>query len=529
MRNKTILIFGDDPHLSGKIKCALSNRALDVFWCRGFERMREAVRKEKSDVVVLDLATNELQGAELIREARSRNPDVSVLLMASDEDISRNPHLLMFGGYEYIRKPVREDMICAAIEQKLNQQHLYRVCSTVSVSREIDETLATLLETLIEEVGANHAAFLLNEGSSEFLAVRAVQGLPAELVGKQCRVDESDVLSLVLVHNEPIVLHEGFIRLPYLEDSISRAISSSICAPVKVAEKTLGLLSVNRMTTGSPFCQSDLRLVEIVALQAAVAVENARVHQLGIERQKLQQEMVLARSIQQNLLPKISDNHEQLEVGLKFLPAHCIGGDFYEIRPLAENRYALAIGDVAGKGVPGAMMMMRTLSSLRLTSLPDSDPARVLAELNNTLFENSSFGLYATVIYAVLDLSKKTFSFANAGHPPPLFRRTRSRKVDSLDSNVGIPLGILKDTLYTTAVLTVEPGDVFFIYTDGLIEARDGGNREFSSARIKKLVENESGGAVNCTNRIYDDIVRFSAGRPQHDDLTFFAVAIKNN
>jgi sigma-B regulation protein RsbU (phosphoserine phosphatase) len=168
--------------------------------------------------------------------------------------------------------------------------------------------------------------------------------------------------------------------------------------------------------------------------------------------------------------------------------------------------------------------MMRVLSSFRIKAQGGRDPAAVLEELNADLLEGGSRGLYATVLYAVLDVSRKTISVANAGHPPPLIRNNGAKAAHSMDAHVGIPLGILRRPSYQTTCLAIDAEDTFLLYTDGLIEARDVNGRYFSEAGIRKAVENSPQGAAECADYIFEEVARFTTGMLQHDDLTLLAI-----
>ncbi len=526
-RNAKIILYCNDDGGAGLAVSGLQKNGYSVLCCGTPAEVLEAVRRERADVVLLDLNMNEVQGAEVIREAKAINSEVSIILTGSEDDVRNNPHMLMSAGYECLPKPLGVELLKAVIEQRLNQQHLYRICSTITITRDIREILKTLLGLLTEEIGADNGVILLHPEPSEKLRIEAAQGLPEEIVGSDYLLDEHDVLSLVAANNEPIVLQGGFFRLPFLPNRVSREISSSICAPIRIGGKTLGLLSVNRMNASWPFSQSNLRTVKIAALQTAVAIQNYRAHQLALERHKLQQEMNLAHSIQQSLLPKAPRHEIRLDIGIKSIPAYFIGGDFYDFVELGKDAFGVAIGDVAGKGAPGALMMVRTLSSFRLRARPGCEPSTVLELLNNDLLENCVRGMYATVVYAIFDFSRWIVSFANAGHPPPLIRRANS--IETLNTHAGIPLGILKDAPYRTGQFSIKPSDIFCSYTDGILEARDKNQQEFSLSRLKRALEESPAEAGECANHVLGEVGRFTAGLPQHDDLTLLTIKILRN
>lgn len=526
-----ILVFGEDTD-----SC---NHAADLLCESGYEVSRfssaiEAMphlRRARADAVLLDIETNEIVGMEIIREAKARNPEVSIILMGAQEALDKNPNLLLFGGYEYVLKPLGREALRAAVEQRLNQQRIYRICQALNSTLDLTETLDLILDTALRETGADHGAVLLENGAPGLLRIEAARGLPNEIVGTEHAVEDTAIIQIVLDNCEPVVFQGGFARLDFLPDPMSSAISSGVCAPIRIDGIPVGVLNVNRVAPAEPFSQTDLRMIEIIGMQAATALTNARIHQQALESQRLEHELSLARSIQQSLLPKARLGRQLIDVEPRSIPAHMIGGDFYDLFELGDDRIGLAIGDVAGKGVPGALLMVRAISSLRLRVGPDISPGAVLELLNRDLVLNGSRGMYVTAIYAVFDLRRETLQLACAGHPAPILRHFGQENCPDNrppgSEPQGIPLGILKDATFETVEITFRPGDFAVFYTDGVTEARNLSDEEFTVDRLQKLIGKRPPSMKELVDDVMSELTSFTAGRSQHDDLTLVAIGAR--
>ncbi len=522
-----ILVFGADADSCDHSADLLREIGYEVDRFTSATEAMLRLRRSRVDVALLDVDTNEILGTEIIKEARSHNPEISIILMGSKEAIDANPNLMLSSGYEYVLKPLSREVLRAAVEQRLTQQRIYRICSTLGSTLDLDETLDLVLDTAMRETAANHGAVLLENGAPGMLRVEAARGLPDEIVGVEYAVEDTDIIRLVLDNCEPVVIQGGFTRLGFLPDTISSAVSSSVCVPIRVDGAPVGVLNVNRAAPAEPFSQSDLRMIEIIGMQAAMALTNARAHLQALECQKLDHELDLARSIQQSLLPQSPFRRQWLDVEPQSIPARVIGGDFYDLVELGPDRFGLTIGDVAGKGIPGALLMVRAISSLRLRVGPDVSPGAVFRMLNRDLVLNGSRGMYVTAIYAVFDLSRQTLQFACAGHPNPILRRSGSGARSPVKHSDGIPLGIIENAEFETIEMEFRPGDLAVFYTDGVTEARNLSNEEFTLARLETLIGREPSPAKQLVDSVMTELASFTAGRPRHDDLTLIAVGAR--
>lgn len=240
----------------------------------------------------------------------------------------------------------------------------------------------------------------------------------------------------------------------------------------------------------------------------------------------LERDLAIAADIQRSFLPRsdeIKAERGALAVQAAMFPALAVGGDFYDYFWLDENRLGVVIGDVSGKGVPAALLMAVTRSLLRACALRGGEPGACLEEVNRLLIRDTTAERFVTLFYAVLDAEQGNVRFANAGHNPP-FLLHAGGTVEPL-GGAGLLAGVLPDSRYPTRTADLQPGDRLFLYTDGVSEALNPQQEQFSEERLQHLLSeacDDSPAAL--IERVVEAVRRFSAGAPQSDDITALAV-----
>jgi sigma-B regulation protein RsbU (phosphoserine phosphatase) len=238
-------------------------------------------------------------------------------------------------------------------------------------------------------------------------------------------------------------------------------------------------------------------------------------------------ELNVASEIQQSILPKNFIHDEQVEIFAKMIPAKEVGGDFYDFFWLDEdkNLLALVIADVSGKGVAAALFMTVTRTLLSAHAYNNIEhTAHCLQKVNNALFKNNENMMFVTAFYGILDVRTGNLKFTNAGHNPPLIRRS-DNKIEKILQKHGMPLAIEGETPYKEDSITLNPGDTLFMYTDGVTEAESASGSFYGETRLADAL-NQYGNlaASEIVNTIRTDINTFVAGYPQSDDITMLAV-----
>lgn len=297
------------------------------------------------------------------------------------------------------------------------------------------------------------------------------------------------------------------------------------CLPLLVEDRLVGVLQVDNTEERRGFSADDLDLLSGIAGPIALAIEHARLHQKLVERDILEHDLALARRLQRSFLPSTPPEIPGYGLAVEYSPAAEVGGDLYDFFPLESGRIGLAIGDVSGKGVSGALMMARVTSVLRAAAARNEHPAAVLEELNDLVFAENDEGMFVTASFAVLDPASGTLEIANAGHLLPIVRH-RDGRVGELKLQSGNALGVRRPLLAPAAAWRISPGDLLLFATDGLTEAADGGLQRFGSGRILETVRRLA--SEDPSQAIQSLLVAaraFVADRGFDDDLTLLCLA----
>jgi phosphoserine phosphatase RsbU/P len=296
--------------------------------------------------------------------------------------------------------------------------------------------------------------------------------------------------------------------------------------PIDIDGNPRGLLAVgdkeSRRGVG-PFPASDRRTLGLFANQAAIALENARLHLQALEKERLEREMELAADIQRRILPRGAPEVPGYELLGWNRPARQIGGDYYDLFRRQDGRVDLVVGDVSGKGMPAALMVSTLHSALHLLLDQVGVGPALLEMLNRHVFESSTANKFITLLLAELEPASGRLTYLNAGHNPGMLLRHAASdepQVEELGAS-GLPIGVLSGSRFQARVVTLEPGDLLCIYSDGITEAESPEDEEFGTARLLALLrEHGRRPLAEVLEAIQAATGSFSAGLPQGDDQT---------
>jgi sigma-B regulation protein RsbU (phosphoserine phosphatase) len=302
--------------------------------------------------------------------------------------------------------------------------------------------------------------------------------------------------------------------------------------PMSVNEKVVGIISLGPKQSEEPFSTTDIRLLDSVAAQTGLALENGRltaaVAAEVAARAKQTRDIEIARTVQQRLFPQEYPPIPGLDYAGACRAALGVGGDYYDFIPLSPTQLGIAIGDVSGKGVPAALLMATLRAYLRgaQTIHHQPDLTDVMRNLNKLVFESSDANRYATFFYGELDLASRTLTYVNAGHNPPMLFRHADGGREALRLDVGGPVvGLMEECNYRQACVTLGSGDVLVAYTDGISEAMNAADEEWGEDRLMDAVRpNRAEAARTLIDRLMVCADAFVAGAPQHDDMTLLIV-----
>lgn len=289
--------------------------------------------------------------------------------------------------------------------------------------------------------------------------------------------------------------------------------------PMRIQDETKGVFAIGPKISGADFDDADLEFLKTLGNQAMTSLENARLFEETIEKQRMEEELNLARNMQQGLLPSCLPELKDYEIAGLNIPSREVGGDYYDVIPIAEGIYGIAIADVSGKGAGAALLMANLQASLHALAVGGIPIEEMVARINNLIYENTAMDKYITFFYGELDSNANTFSFCNAGHNPP-YHVHQNGEAEELMAG-GIVLGMMANMMFETAQIQLMPGDRIVMFTDGITEAFDLQDEEFGEARVLALVqESPDLSAENVMEKIVSEVRAYSKGAPQADDIT---------
>ena len=322
-----------------------------------------------------------------------------------------------------------------------------------------------------------------------------------------------------------------------LTDGVERRsleqLKPELLLPLSLNEKLLGIMSLGMKQSEEPFSRTDIRLLDSVAAQTGLALENGRLTAAitaeVAARVKQKRELEIAHEVQERLFPQEYPVFAGLDYAGSCRPALDVGGDYYDFISLSKTELGIAIGDVSGKGIPAALLMATLRAFLRgQTMQRQSDLTAVMANLNQLVYDSSPSNRYATFFYGELDTSSRVLTYVNGGHNPPMLFRHSDGGCDVVRLDAGGPvIGLMEDCFYQQGRVTLETGDVLVAYTDGISESMNDADDEWGEDRLKDAVRPDRAVlARDLIDRIMKSADAFVAHAPQHDDMTVVVVRL---
>lgn len=441
--------------------------------------------------------------------------DVATVVADSEDDLfqrySQTPIKLHAVPADISEHDLREEL--SRINNMLGA--LYAVANATSTILEPSKLFARILDYLFDVLPDVDRGYLLLLDDKQQLVPGAIRGRKGEGFSGGFSVVQSTLAS---------VLSRGEAALNQMrgEGTSEHRGYSTMSAPLLVQGRVTGILHLEGREQGKPFTEEDLALLQGIAMQAGVAYQNALMHQRLMRQQRLEQDLHFARQVQSSFLPTDVPNVPGFRFNCSYNPVFQVGGDFYDFIVLPGGKVGVLIGDVAGKGVSAALLMARITSDIRTFAMSESSPAAVMARANVALIQRAQSGLFATMLYLVLDPAAGSMTVCNAGHIPPLIKRSGEQPAGELDEGTNLALGVLSDALFEEVSVALAPGDSVLLCTDGVVEARNPGGEEYGFERLNRLLSKAM--AENLPEAVLKDLNRFTQTTPQYDDITLVSM-----
>ncbi len=327
------------------------------------------------------------------------------------------------------------------------------------------------------------------------------------------------------------VKQESSLLKPEWQEGL-KAAGMLLIVPLISQEVVRGAIMLGEKITKGDYSDEELEFAATLGNTALISLENARLFQETLEKQKLEEELAIAREIQQRLLPKDAPKLRGYEMAAINIPTQQVGGDYFDYFPIDANRYVLTIADVSGKGVPAALLMSNLQAMLHAMMSAEVPLEKIVARINTSVHANTTYDKFITFFVGVLDVSAHTFTYVNGGHNPPyLFHKVPGVEGEAefqlLDKG-GLLLGMFPGVPYEVETVTLESGDALIMYTDGVSEAMSTKEEEFTEARMEAAIRTRRGqpglSAASLIDAITTEVKQFTAGQPQSDDITLLAL-----
>ena len=397
--------------------------------------------------------------------------------------------------------------------------------------RVLDDVLALVLNSAIEVSGAERG-FIMLAGVGNELEFKMGRGRGRVTLSGGSFATSRKIPEEVFRTGEPRLvadLLDGELANVHM-GTVALGIRNVLCVPLKLVryldraeaaedERRIGVLYLDSREKGILLSNSTRTALETFATEAAVAIENARLYRETMEKARLEQEMRIAAEIQQALLPKMARDAAYFTAAAASLPCRSIGGDFYDYVDLPDGAVGFALGDVAGKGPPAALLSALMQGMFAAQAARSEPPSTTMSRVNLALYRRGIESRFVTLMYGALS-PNGSLTYCNAGHNPPLIISGRGDNVRRLECG-GPIVGLFEGAPYDEETVSLAPGDWLIVFSDGVSEALSAAGDEYGEARIVTVVQKNAGTEPQqMLEALFADVREFATGAAQSDDIT---------
>jgi sigma-B regulation protein RsbU (phosphoserine phosphatase) len=369
---------------------------------------------------------------------------------------------------------------------------LYRLSQTFNSSLDLDEVLNRVIDEIITTTQAERGFVMLKDTHGQ-LIFRVARGIDQMTINDPQFHISLSVAEQVAQDNQAILTSnaQDDERFKDRQSVMILGLRSILCVPLSVKSNLIGVVYVDNSLQSGIFTGEDLELLSAIAVSAAIAIENARLYQVAVDKGRMERELQIAYKVQASLIPDELPQIPGWEFAASWHPAHEVAGDFYDHFQLKQGIIGFIIADVVDKGMPAALFMAYSRSILRASMMNSVSPKEGISIANRLICEDSAYGMFLTLVYIQINIHTGEILYVNAGHNPPLLYKHK----DPLDRvqlkpmvRTGMLLGVDEGGVYEQRSVTLDPGDFLMLYTDGVIDAIDSHQREFGVERLESIV-----------------------------------------
>ncbi len=423
------------------------------------------------------------------------------------------------------KSPGMEKRLTRCKERVRQLQTCYQVTSLLNSELNLSLLLDTIMSIAKQVVRADASSLLLMNEEKSHLTFQVALGTVGEQIKtlRRLKVGEG-IAGAVAQTGKSMIIKDAYKNArfnPQFDKETGFKTGSILCSPLIFKGEVLGVCQIiHHRDKKKVFSGSDLALFTLFCDSAALAIQNARMHEMHMEKQRMEKDMEFAKSVQESFFQTAFPVHDHFIFAAKTVPALVVGGDFYDFIPFNEDLLGIVLGDVSGKGVSAALHMARLLSDFRYISQVNPEPAAVLSKVNDILCTRTHRGMFATATYLLIDLQNKILKAANSGHHPLLLKNNDGKVAERVKAG-GVPLGILPNVKYPQEEIPLKQGDRVFLYTDGVIEPTNAKDEPFGLDRLTNFLSQSNEAPEIMLTHLEQTIKNFTGNVPKFDDMTF--------
>jgi serine phosphatase RsbU (regulator of sigma subunit) len=409
------------------------------------------------------------------------------------------------------------DLATRLAEQEQKFEDLTHVAWSITSLLDLEQVLATLMEVALRMVGAEVGGIFMQDDGRPRAEIS--WGLDAEIVAS-IRVGQDDLISAVYATGEPIGLEDRTVMLAGASRRIY--VKALLAVPIVAHSRVFGVLVLVNPTAGDVFTPDELQTARMLVGFAAVAIQNAGLLHEKLQRQKIQQQLAVAKSVQTTLLPAADMKFPGLEWQALYVPAFDVGGDYYDLIRISEDEAALVVGDVSSKGIPAALMMTAVRSVVRSEASHRDQTGAIVSRVNRILCADFTRNqdMYVTLFYAYINWAQRRLVYTNAGHLPPVLWYPGDSAFLRLNVG-GIILGQFDDFHFQQAELKLKEGWRMLGYTDGITETESPSGELFGIQRtLDFILAHRDAAAGEFLSGMRAELDCFAKENTERDDLT---------
>ena len=400
-------------------------------------------------------------------------------------------------------------------------QAILEISNNLSKTLSVQEILPRVLDSLFKIFPQADRGFVIQrpdpEGPLATVASKARRGDDSTDMQISKTVVEQAMQTQQALLSADAAADERFNMAQSIADF---SIRSLLCAPMVSSEgESLGVIQIDTRDQRTRFTDQDLQVLAGVANQAAIAIDNANMHEEAVKQRALQRDLEVAHEMQQALLPEHAPEAEGYHFFQYYQSALQVGGDYYDYIQLPEGRFAAVVGDVAGKGVSAAILMAKLSSDVRFWLASEADPAIALNKINAAFSRHGWDDRFVTMVVAVGDPATHELILVNAGHMPPMLRDAQGKVQEVGGEQAGVPLGVIDDFEFEAYRRKLDSGDFLTIFTDGFSEAMNSRRDLFGIERLQETLEDTKVASYDLGPHLLKKVRQFAGDFPQSDDM----------